>query len=262
MANRVFAICLVQWLGWVFETQEGQKEKPFQFLNPLHLGQKMLEMVPEPRRVRFKLWVIKSRSCFCHSPRSHIGDSDPDSCCQFPQCVWSAFLVFRKMRFQSVQLDYFRGQVVVFDPLDFCLLRLSFYQLSTSAGRSRHLFTQGDLSRPWSIVFQKSDFSRFQSNFFCKKSTSAGWSHIFFQKSTSAGSSKFFFATLLFPPKSHFFLVFWHQPHMSESCLKWMSQIKHWHIIVTVVGVCEMYIHKYRCVNIHFVVRIYMFLCV
>ena len=27
MANRVFAIRLVQWLGWVFETQERKKEK-------------------------------------------------------------------------------------------------------------------------------------------------------------------------------------------------------------------------------------------
>jgi len=34
----------------------------------------MLEMVREPRGVRFKLWVITSRSCFRHSPRSHIGD--------------------------------------------------------------------------------------------------------------------------------------------------------------------------------------------
>ena len=45
--------------------------------------QKWLEMVQEPRGVNFKLWVIKSRSCFRHSPRSHVGDvlwnSEPDS---------------------------------------------------------------------------------------------------------------------------------------------------------------------------------------
>jgi len=43
----------------------------------------MLKMVPEPRGDCFKLWVIQSRSCFRHSPRSHIGDalwnSEPDS---------------------------------------------------------------------------------------------------------------------------------------------------------------------------------------
>jgi hypothetical protein len=62
------------------------------------LGHKRLEMVPEPRGVCFKIWVIKSRSCLRHSPRSHIGDvlwnSEPDSLRQFS----SAFLVFRKMR--------------------------------------------------------------------------------------------------------------------------------------------------------------------
>jgi len=69
------------------------------------LGQARLEMVPEPRGDCFKLWVIKSRSCFRHSPRSHIGDalwnSEPDSRHQFSQCFWSAFLVFRKMRFRT-----------------------------------------------------------------------------------------------------------------------------------------------------------------
>ena len=46
-------------------------------------GQKMLEMVLEPRGDCLKLWVIKSRSCFRHPLRSHIGDalwnSEPDS---------------------------------------------------------------------------------------------------------------------------------------------------------------------------------------
>ena len=69
------------------------------------LGQKMLEMVPEPRGDCFKLWAIKSRSCCHHSPRLHIGDalwnSEPDSRHQFSQCFWSAFLVFRKMRFRT-----------------------------------------------------------------------------------------------------------------------------------------------------------------
>ena len=49
--------------------------------------------------------MIKSRSCFRHSPRSHIGDalwnSEPDSRQQFSQCFWSAFLVFRKMCFRT-----------------------------------------------------------------------------------------------------------------------------------------------------------------
>jgi len=40
----------------------------------LPLGQKRLEMAHELRRVRFKLWVIKSCSCFLHSPRSHVRD--------------------------------------------------------------------------------------------------------------------------------------------------------------------------------------------
>jgi len=47
------------------------------------LDQKILEKVPEPRGVCFKFWVIKSRSCFRHSPRSHIRgclwNSEPDS---------------------------------------------------------------------------------------------------------------------------------------------------------------------------------------
>jgi len=47
------------------------------------MGQKRPHMVPEPKGVCFKLWVIKSRSCFRHSLCSHIGDvlwnSEPDS---------------------------------------------------------------------------------------------------------------------------------------------------------------------------------------
>jgi len=62
------------------------------------LGQKMLEMVPEPMGDCLKLWVMKSSSCFYHSPRSHIGDafwnSEPDSRHQFSQCFWSAFFWF------------------------------------------------------------------------------------------------------------------------------------------------------------------------
>jgi hypothetical protein len=69
------------------------------------LGQKSLEMAHEPRGVCFKLWVKKSCSCFLHSPRSHVGDvlwnSEPDSRRQFSHCFWSAFLVFRKMRFRT-----------------------------------------------------------------------------------------------------------------------------------------------------------------
>jgi len=71
--------------------------------NPL--CQKRIEMVPEPRGVCFKLWVKKSRSCFSHSPRSHIGyvlwSSEPDSCRKFSRCFWSAFLAFWKMRFRT-----------------------------------------------------------------------------------------------------------------------------------------------------------------
>jgi len=69
------------------------------------LGHKRPEIVPEPRGVCFKLWVIKSRSCLRHSPRSHIGDvlwnSEPDSHRQLSQCFGSAFLVFRKVRFRT-----------------------------------------------------------------------------------------------------------------------------------------------------------------
>jgi len=49
---------------------------------------------------------MKSRRCFRHSPRSHIGDalwnSEPDSCHQFSQCFLSAFLVLRKLHFRKV----------------------------------------------------------------------------------------------------------------------------------------------------------------
>ena len=38
------------------------------------LGQKSLEMAHEPRGVCLKLWVKRSRSCFLHSPRSHVRD--------------------------------------------------------------------------------------------------------------------------------------------------------------------------------------------
>jgi len=66
---------------------------------------KSLEMAHEPRGVCFKLELKKSCSCFLHSPRSHIGDvlwnSEPDSRRQFSHCFWSAFLVFRKMRFRT-----------------------------------------------------------------------------------------------------------------------------------------------------------------
>jgi len=69
------------------------------------LGPNRRQTVLELRGVCFKLWVIKSRSCFCHSPRSHIGDvlwnSEPDSRRQFSQCFGSAFLVFRKIRFRT-----------------------------------------------------------------------------------------------------------------------------------------------------------------
>jgi len=71
----------------------------------LPLGQKCLEMAHELRGVCFKLWVKKSCCCFLHSPRSHVGDvlwnSEPDSRRQFSHCFWSAFLVFRKMRFRT-----------------------------------------------------------------------------------------------------------------------------------------------------------------
>ena len=73
------------------------------FLVQYPLGQKSLEMAHEPRGVSFKLWVKESCRCFLHSPRSHVGDvlwnSEPDSQCQFSHCFWSAFLVFRKIRF-------------------------------------------------------------------------------------------------------------------------------------------------------------------
>jgi len=69
-------------------------------------------MVPEPRGVCFKLWVMKSRSCFRNSSRSHIGDvlwnSELDSHRQFSQFFWSALLILRKMRFwpQSTKTTY------------------------------------------------------------------------------------------------------------------------------------------------------------
>jgi len=67
------------------------------------------QAVPEPRGYCFKLRAIKSRSCFRHSPRSHIGDalwnSEPDSRQQFSQCFWSAFLVFRKCVFVQKVLN-------------------------------------------------------------------------------------------------------------------------------------------------------------
>jgi len=72
---------------------------------PSPKGQKSLEMAHEPRGVCFKLWVKKSCSCFLLSPRSHVGDvlwnSEPDPRRQFSRCFWSAFLVFRKMRFRT-----------------------------------------------------------------------------------------------------------------------------------------------------------------
>jgi len=61
------------------------------------------EMVPEPRGVCFKLWMMKSSSCFRHSPRSHIVDilwnSEPDSRHQFSSCFWSAFFGFSENAF-------------------------------------------------------------------------------------------------------------------------------------------------------------------
>ena len=67
------------------------------------LDQKRLDMVPEPRGVCVKLWVIKSCSCFRHPPCSHIGDvlwnSEPDSHRQISHCFWSSLLVLRKTRF-------------------------------------------------------------------------------------------------------------------------------------------------------------------
>ena len=66
-------------------------------------------MVPQPRGVCFKLWMMKSSSSFRHSPRSHIVDvlwnSEPDSRHQFSSCFWSAFLIFRKMRFWTKSAD-------------------------------------------------------------------------------------------------------------------------------------------------------------
>ena len=64
-------------------------------------------MVPEPSWVCFKLWVIKSCSCFRHSPRSHILDvlwnSEPDSRRQFSRCFGLALLVFRTIRFRGAR---------------------------------------------------------------------------------------------------------------------------------------------------------------
>ena len=71
------------------------------------LDQKSLEKVPEPRWVCFKLWVIKSRSCFRHSTRSHIREFWIRPTCQSSQCFWSAFLVFRKMRLRSESAETF-----------------------------------------------------------------------------------------------------------------------------------------------------------
>jgi len=69
----------------------------------IKLDQKRLDMVPEPRGVCVKLWVIKSCSCFRHPPCSHIGDvlwnSEPDSHRQISHCFWSSLLVLRKTRF-------------------------------------------------------------------------------------------------------------------------------------------------------------------
>ena len=66
------------------------------------LDQKRLEMVPEPRGVCFKVWVMNSRNCFRNSPRLHIGDvlrsSESDPHRQFLQLFWSALLGLRKMR--------------------------------------------------------------------------------------------------------------------------------------------------------------------
>ena len=84
------------------------------------------------------------------------------------------------------KLDYLRGQIVVFGPLEFFF----FFQQSASAGCSRNLFTQDDFCRPQSTFFTKIWHQPVHVNFFLF--TSAGWSQIFLPKSTSAGWSQIF----------------------------------------------------------------------
>jgi len=74
-------------------------------------GQKMLEMLPAPKRDCLKLSVMKFRNCFRQSPRwltrESLWNSELDSHANSHKGFWSAFLVFRKMRFRSESATMF-----------------------------------------------------------------------------------------------------------------------------------------------------------